>query len=377
MRTRPAVAATCAAILVALSAALLAGCASVGAGGAAEPATPATPQETARPAIAWPIKTRYHIDLWLHGYAMLQDDTTLVPYFKRGYREQMVALKNRANVVTDLDRNRDKLRARLAASQQLVGGQFIPLYFDTWDDMQRGINVFLQAGGDPRRASDAQTQAVIAIFAASFPTAADRDWLQTFSQALTDEGNRYYRSYWTQQQRERSAALTALDSLWTRRYLPKFRGFLNNTRQAQGDLFVSLPLDGEGRTLGGGGNRSNSMAVAYPESESTALDAIYVFAHEAAGTLANQVVNDNTTPAEKRTGAADRYASPAAVRGGALLLERIAPELVQGYQQYYLRSANARITPGLEATTLERTFPLPAPILDGIRRQLDVVLGGI
>lgn len=376
MRARPALTTICAA----LATAVLVGCVSTGTGGSATPATPATPaspQEASRPAVAWPIKTRYHIDLWLHGYAMLQDDTTLVPYFRRGYREQMVALKTRANVTTELDRNRDKLRTRLATSQQLVGGQFLPLYFDTWDDMQRGINVFLQAGGDPRRASDAQTQTVIAIFAATYPTAADRDWLQTFTQSLTDESTRYYQSYWNQQQRERSAALTALDSAWNRRYLPKFRGFLNNTRQAQGTMYVSLPLDGEGRTLGGGGNRSNSIAVAYPENEGAALDAIYVFAHEAIGALANQVIADNTTPAEKRTGAADRYASPAAVRGGALLLERVAPELLKGYQQYYLRSANARVAPGLEATTLERTFPLPAPILDGIRRQLDVVLGGI
>jgi hypothetical protein len=364
-------------ILFALGMALaapLAGCASAGAGGGA---APAAPQQAARPAIAWPIKTRYHIDLWMHGYAMLQDDTTLVPYFRRGYRDQMIVFKNRANVLTDLDRNRDKLRARLAANQQLVGGQFLPLYFDTWEDMQRGINVFLQAAGDPRRASDAQTQMVIAIFAASFPSAADREWLRTFAEGLTDEGTRYYRSYWSQQQRERSAALTALDSLWNRRYLPKFRGFLNNTRQAQGDLYVSLPLDGEGRTLSGGGSRSNSMAVTYPETEKDALDAIYVFAHEAIGALANQVVSDNTTPAEKRTGAADRYASPAAVRGGVLLLERIAPELVRGYQQYYLRSANVQVAQGSEAAMLERTFPLPAPILDGIRRQLDVVLGGI
>jgi hypothetical protein len=243
--------------------------------------------------------------------------------------------------------------------------------------MQRGINVFLQAGGDPRRASDAPTQTVIAIFAASYPTAADREWLQTFTQSLTDESTRYYQSYWNQQQRERSAALTALDSVWNRRYLPKLRGFLNNTRQAQGTMYVSLPLDGEGRTLGGSGNRSNAMAVTYPEAETNALEAIYVFAHEAMGTLANQVITDNTTPAEKRSGAADSYASPAAVRGGALLLERVAPELLKGYQQYYLRSANARVAPGLEATLLERTFPLPAPILDGIRRQLDIVLGGI
>ena len=90
-------------------------CASVGGGtggtvtGGPEPATP---------GVIWPVKTREHVDLWLHGFAMLQEDTTFVPFFKRGYSTNMIVLKNRANVVTQLDANRDRLRARLAGQQQ-------------------------------------------------------------------------------------------------------------------------------------------------------------------------------------------------------------------------------------------------------------------
>lgn len=353
--------------------AVVAGCATTGSAGAsAEP----TVEQPGRPDVTWPIKTRYHIDLWLHGYAMLQEDTTLVPYFERGYRDRMVVLKNRANVTTRLDENRDALRAGLARSRTLIGGQFLPLYFGSWEDLQTAIDIFLRAEGDPRRASDQQTRAIIATIAASYPTAADREWLRLFTLGLQDESTRYYQSYWTQQQRERSPALAVLDSLWTHTYLPKLQGYLNNTQQRRGELFVSLPLDGEGRTISGGG-RSNSIAVTYPATEGEAVDAIYVFAHEVIGTLANQAVSDNTTPAEKRTGLADSYASAGAVRGGALLLQRVAPELVPGYQRYYLRAANVTAPSGEEEAVLARVFPLPARILDAIRRQLDIVLGGI
>ncbi|HEU4641787.1 MAG TPA: hypothetical protein VFS44_04970 [Gemmatimonadaceae bacterium] len=351
--------------------ATIAGCAT---GGTAAPA--AAPQaSTAAPQATWPVRTRYHVDLWLHGYAMLQQDTTLVPYFKRGYHDQLAALKKRANVFTQLDANREQLRRRLAANPGLVGGQFLPLYFGSWEDMQKGIDIFLRAEGDPRRASDQETQQMIATFAASFPSGADRDWLRLFEQGVADESQRFYQSYWNQQQRERSATLGAVDSLWTRVYLPKFQGFLNNTQQAGGELLLSLPLDGEGRTIANGG-RSNLVAVTFPDAAASALDAVYVFAHEAMGTIANQAVSDNTTPAEKRTGVADRYTSAAAVRGGALLVQRVAPELLVGYERYYLRSANVAGS-GDPAQMLARAFPLPQPILDGMRRQLDVVMGGI
>lgn len=357
--------------LLAAIALLVTGCASLAGGGASQGEPLPAPTGP-----AWPIVTRYQVDLWLHGYAMLSRDTTLVPYFERGYRDRMTALRQRANVSTQLDRNRDALSAALAASPGLVAGQFLPLYFDSWESMQRAIAACLQAGGDPRQSGDQATQTAIAIVAASYPTAADRDWLRSFTEAVQDEGTRWYRSYWDQEQRARSGAYVALDSLWTKVYLPRFRGFLNDTRQSYGELVLSLPLDGEGRTIVNG-NRSNEIAVAYPASDSEALAAVYVFAHEAIGTLANQAIADNTTPAEKRDGAADRYASPAAVRGGALLLQRVAPGLVPGYQRHYLRSAGAAWRAGDEAAAFTRTFALPVTIAQGLERQLAGVMSGI
>jgi hypothetical protein len=352
---------------------LLTACASAGPGGAAAERAQAQPE---RPEANWPIKTRYQLDLWLHGYAMVQQDTTLVPYFKRDYRDRLTALKSRGNVYTNLDRYASQLRAQMASSNTIVGGQFLPLYFDSWDELRTAIDTFLTAQGKVESTQNPMARNVIAVIGASFPTAADREWLRTFANALDDESERFYQNYWNQQQRERSGALLALDSLWAKVYLPKFRGYLNNTRQNEGELYVSLPLDGEGRTITGGPH-SNSVAVTYPEKEAEALDAIYVFTHEVVGALAGQVIADNTTPVEKQNGVAARYASPAAVRGGVILLQRIAPELVTGYERYYLNSANVSFTPGSEETTLARVFPLPQNILYGMTRQLEIVFGGI
>jgi hypothetical protein len=352
---------------------LIAACASGGQGGQEAQRGAAQPQ---RPEANWPIKTRYQLDLWLHGYAMVQEDTTLVPYFERGYVDRIKAAKNAANSYTELDRYASQLRAQMASSKTIAGGQFLPLYFDSWDEMREALDTFLVAKGEVQHTQNPMAQRVIAVVGSSYPTAADRQWLETFVKALDDESQRFYQSYWNQQQRARSGVALALDSLWGKVYLPKFRGYLNNTRQNEGEIFISLPLDGEGRTIAGGPH-TNSVAVTFPEKEADALDAIYVFTHEVVGTLASQVIADNTTAQEVKSGVAAGYASPAAVRGGVILLKRIAPELVTGYEHYYLRSAGATFTPGSEEATMARVFPLPENILYGMTRQLEIVFGGI
>lgn len=368
--------------LVALCcAAAIAGCASGGAQSGAGPApapassTAATQTGTAPASAVWPIKTREHVDLWLHGFAMVQPDSSRVPLFRRGYRDELVVARNSGGVKTLLDTNRDALARRFAANPGLTGAQFLILYAESWDDMRQAAQLFLQANGDPNRATSREAASIIATFAQSFPAAADRDWLRLFLQSLDDERTKFYHDYWVREQQRRAGVMSALDTLWQGRYRPRLQRFLNNTQQANGDFIVSLPLDGEGRTVSGG-KQQNIVTVNFPATAAAAPEAIYAFAHEAAGTLAASTVSDNTSPADKRSGLTDRLQSAAAVRGGYLLLQRAAPELADGYARYYLRSAG--VTPGGDvASTFATTFPLPDNIRDAIARQLDVVLGGI
>jgi len=364
------------AFAVAAVAALVAACASVGGGsGGTVTAGGPTGQNVGRPDVTWPMKVREHVDLWLHGYAMLQEDTTFVPFFRRGYGTEMTVLKNRANVVTQLDANRDRLRARLAVNPQLINAQFVPLNFASWNDLTSTVDLFIRSNGNPRAASSQQQANAIAFLAAYFQTGPDRDWLRLFVQSLTDESNRFYHSYWQQQQRERGNVLELADTLWQRTYRPRMQRFFSNTQQTQGEILLSLPLDGEGRTQTNG-TRSNPITVTFPDRPNDAVEAIYVIAHEAVGQLAATAVRDNITPEQGRAGLGERYQSAAAVRGGALLIQRTSPEILDGYMRYYLRSVNRPVGSNVQST-FTSTFAIPDTIRDAIARQLDVVLGGI
>lgn len=345
------------------------------AGGATAASTTPVPGRTTAPD-PWALKTREHLDLWLHGYALLSDDTAAVPLFRPGYRAAMVEARRQANATSGLDVNRDALRARLAANPGLVNGQFVPLYFAGWDELRQATTLFVQAGGDPRRAENAGQAAVIQFLGGSFPSAADREWLRLFVNALEDERTAFYRAHWTREQEARLGVFVTVDTLWRRTALPRLRGFLNNTQQSGGDVMLSVVLGGEGRTVAGR-RTENVVAVTYPATSSDAAEVAYVFAHEVTGSLAAQAVADHVTPAQAREGAADRLQSPAAVHAGLALLQRAAPEFADGYARYYLSLAGRPAGGANPQAALAAAFPLPDAIRDAIVRQVEIVLGGI
>ena len=325
--------------------------------------------------VTWPVRTGEHVDLWLHAYAMLTPDSNFVPYFRRGYRDQVVAIRRQRGISTLLDTSRPKLLERMNVNPSLAANpQFLPFYFASWDQMRDVAELFVQRNGNPRGA-DQTTQQYFAILSANFQTAADREWLRQLVRAVEDESRRFYHDYWVSESRAHAAAAARVDSLWQRTWRPALQRFLNNTQQQNGEIYLSLPLDGEGRTVHFG-KVQNAVAVQMPDTPQEAEVALYVFAHEIAGSVANTAIEDNTTPAERRTGATSRYDQAAAVRAGALLLEKTMPSAVPGYQRFYLQAVG-RAAPNDPKAAFTATFALPDAINDAIAKQLDVILGGI
>ncbi|AHG89905.1 hypothetical protein J421_2368 [Gemmatirosa kalamazoonensis] len=363
--------------LAALGALVLFGCSSSAGAPPASTTTPLpVPASSAAPqGLTWTVRPREHVDLWLHGLAMLMDDTARVPLFRRGYRDEMRATRTRAGVTTRLDAERDRLRERFGVNPSLpLDAQFVPFAFESWDTLRRAVDYVVQSGGNPQRAGDQETARAIAILANVFRTPADREWLRVFAGALDDEYARFYRDYWAAQQRDRAATLAAIRSEWDR-LGPRVQRFLLNTQQRGGEIVPSLPLGGEGRTQSGGPN-SNLVAVSFPSSPAAAAEALYTAVHEFVGSTAGPIVTDNVSPADQRAGLADRYVSAAQVRGGLMLLQKTAPDLAAGYARYYLATAGASAG-GDPVAALTAAFPLPQPIADALAKQIDVVLGGI
>ena len=371
---------------------IAAGCASGGASGGAgtgarESAAATAAQPHQRPgkgapatvssrAPAWRVTTLEHVDLWLHGFALLTSDTGHVPFFARGYKQQITATKRQRNIFTQLDANQHELSARFATNPALTNAQFLAMYFGSLQEIVNATDFFIRSNGNPRASSDPQVQQSIALLAANFPAPADRNWLRLFVQSLQDESTKFFHSYWLAEQQSRGAGYAAFQEAWLSRYYPKLSRFLNNTQQASGQLLLSLPLGGEGRTVNDG-KQSNLIAVEFPATIDAAPDALFGFVHEAVAKIVSDAITDNTTPSEQRSGVTIGYAGNGAVRGGALLLQRIAPELVPAYMRYYLATLGQTAPAGDPSAAFATAFSLPAAILNAVSKQIDVVLGGI
>jgi len=341
--------------------------------GAAQAPTPATAP------LRWPVRTLDHVDLWLHAFALLDRDSSVVPIYRRGYRDSLTVIKNRRNILTALDGNREMLQRGLARRGYLEA-QFLAFSFSSWDGMRAVLERFLRLEGDPRRAGDRELSQLMAGLAGLFPSAADREWLRLFVAGVQDEYVRFFRAEHAAQLRSRAATITAIDSLWQQVYRTRFERFLNNTGQRQGDVLLTLSLGGEGRTGPGTAGRP-IVAVTWPEQTGDAAEVLCVLAHEITGALVGPVVADNVTPAQQRSGEASRLVSLAQVRTGALLLSRVAPELLSGYQRYYLaqagRAASDATTGAALTAAFDAAFPLPGVIAEALARQVDIVLAGI
>ncbi|MCC6316449.1 MAG: hypothetical protein IT361_02070 [Gemmatimonadaceae bacterium] len=342
--------------------------------------TPLTssPPGAGAPSVAvngWRFDAREHVDLWLHGFAMLQADSSLVPTFRLGYRDAVDEARRAAAVTTRLDSDRRVLQQRLREQPALGAAQFVALYFASWDDMQRGIERFLRANGNVRAAGDQETLRMYATLDTYFPTAADREWVRMFVEALADERVRFYRTWWSTQQSARASMRGALELSWRTTYASAFGRFLGGTNQRQGTVLLSLPLGGEGRTLDVG-RRDNFVAVGFPNPEDDASTALFVMAHELVGTVSNAVVRDHTTPREQQSGESGRLSTLAAVRGGAIMLDRVAPDLAIGYRRYYL--GIARQVPGSDVPRqFDTVFAMPDALRKALEQQIDLVLNGI
>jgi hypothetical protein len=204
---------------------------------------------------------------------------------------------------------------------------------------------------------------------------AERDWLRLFVQAIQDENTKFYQSYWNAQQVDRGPVRQAITTAWDNTYKSKFQRYLRNERLSDGSFILSLPLGGEGRSILS--PQGNAIATTFPEATADAMNALYVFAHEISGNAAQRAIEDNLTPSQVREGLDKKLSPIGSVRGGAILLQRIAPELVEGYQRFYLRQTGAAVPAGDPGAAFIAAFDLPKEVADGLARQIDLVLAGI
>ncbi len=342
-------------------------------------APPSTVAPTAGPvAVRWPVKTSAHVDLWLHAFALLEPDSASSPLYRRGYRDSMTVVKNRASLFTTLDRNAAFLSKGIVSVPSRVATQLLPLQVPSWDLLHNASERFVQTDGDTRGIKDEAMVAVIGDLSRLYPGAEDRSWFGSLVLGLDDEQRKFYADEHSRAERARARVVTAIDSLWQTVYRPRFARFLSNTNQASGDFILSLPVGVEGRVATTATGRV-AVIVPFPDDVEHAPDAILVFAHEISAAVVREVATE-VAASGRGADARSRSLTLAQIRAGSMLIEKVAPELLEPYMRLYLSSiaddSFARATGAPLREAFAKRFALPDAVASALAHQLDLILNG-
>lgn len=331
------------------------------------------------PPVGWRVGAAEHLALWYHGlaYTATDDDRRTLPRFDPEYVAGITARKRELGVYpTPLDERAEEFARRFAEDDAYVALEFVPLYFRTLDALFSGIRLWDEADGNPRRVGSGGAAQVVAFFSSLFPKAAQRRTVVEWAQLLQEEYDAFYRAEWEARQPSTEARVAAvqreIDAL-----VDAASDYLAYVRLERGELFLVPALGVEGRTV--------TRGVAYPRiavlepATTRAEDAALATVHEWLYPLVGDVVAEYLAPARIRELGEDVLAEVSAVRGGALLLERIMPARVDDYHRLYLRAAGRTVPTTAQAReeAFEEAFPLPPELEEGLRHAIAAAVAGI
>jgi hypothetical protein len=344
-------------------------------GGAPAPAPDANRDPA---AVRWTVANRPDVDLWYYGLAYTGLGASAeIPLYQPEYVERLVAAKRAAGAYpTPLDRRAEEFARQFRTSANFSRLQFLPLYFSGGDALFASLRAWAQVEGDPRRVQDPALAQAVAFLSQQFPSASERRILAGWVQLLDEEQRAFYGRYHAERLAELGGITAAVQARWDQ-LAPRLQPYLDYMILNGGELVLSLPLGSEGRTLDLG-RRQNRVAVGMPVAGAPA-DAVWAFVHELAYPLVGPVIQDQLAPAQRRETDEQLLSRRAAVRTGAILLDRVAPDAAAEYRAAYLRWAGVAVPMSAQerARQLERAYPLPEPLPPALAEAVDRTLGGI
>jgi hypothetical protein len=312
--------------------------------------------------LTWSPRRSSSADLWFHSLAVLGvTGFGAVPLYAADYAAAAEREKAMRGSHTLLDRRAAALRQALAEDSAFEVLHFAPLYFAGSEPvaMLDALQAVAREGPDAAaHLGPAERFGAVALGTA-LPSPAERRLLGELAAALEDEWLRFYRQWSARSATLRARQAEAVAQNW-RPLAVALAPYLARRHLDGGALLLSPALGADGRLFEGDPRSStdNVVAVAVPASDTTAANAVFLAVRElcypavrAALAVAGGVGDDRIQ--------GERLSGRAAVRCGALLLQRYAPESEAAYERTWLAVTGE---PGL--------FPAAFPIPEALKTAL-------
>lgn len=335
------------------------------------------------PPVGWRVGAAEHLDLWYHGLAQayaandeLDERDDVVPHFDPAYADSIIALKERRGVYpTPLDERAQEF-GRTFQDEVYQGLEFVPLYFRSTEALFSGIELWASVRGNPQRASTLEAARIVAFLSDLFPRASHREVLAEWVDVLREEAAVFYDEHRAADQLERQARIAEVQREWGR-LAPALETYLDYLQIPDGELFLTPALGAEGRIV--------TSRVAAPRAivgvplARRPEPAVLAFVHELLYPLVGEAIEEFVSPARIRELGEEQLSTRAAVRGGAVLLEEVAPARTEAYRRLYLEATGVEPPDGVDAQerAFESAFPLPEDLERGLEDFVRQALAGI
>jgi len=324
---------------------------------------------------SWKVRSEADSDLWFHGMAVIGfEGFGPLRMYDTGYAERVRAAKRRRGIYpTLLDRKSARFRVAFYGDSTFEIMHFLPLYFlaPSSDGLLRAIRAIARDSSAADNAGDPATRNAVKAVASLLGSRRQRELLGEFVDALEDERRVFYEDYERESAGARTAQIAKVQQHWNADLAPALAPYLERWRLGNGLIVVSPALGAEGRfvILGRGSAPGPVIAVGLPSSPADHDGVPLSAVRELCFPIVHAVIGQDAARKLERV-AAERLSSVAAVRCGALALERYVPALRSSYQTQFLRAAGSPATgAGVDAAFI-RVFNLPPAVDAGLRRAI-------
>ncbi|MEN8145398.1 MAG: hypothetical protein ABFS14_10660 [Gemmatimonadota bacterium] len=326
-------------------------------------------------ATNWRVIVLPQVDLWYHGLATagLQG---LGPYdlYEPGYAARLNVSKAEAQTApTAFDDRVAGFGSALARDPAFEVFHFVPLYFasSAVEPMLGALEVVGAAEGAPA-AVDVLARFGANAVAGTISRPDQRAVLTDWTSALRAEWDGFFADYWRELAVRNASHLQSIQAEWNDQFAPHLAAYLKEYRLDGGVLVLSDPVGPEGRIFEGvPGNRSDNIVVVGFDEDAGPRAPLYAAVRELCFPLVREVLAGQPVAANRASSAS--RSSTAAVRCGAYLLDRFAPELAPGYRSSFTRNASG--DPAQVTAAFDRKYATDAALDAAMQNRLGAIPG--
>lgn len=324
----------------------------------------------------WVFSSSPFAELWFHGLAMVDPvGPGPVPLYGAAYPGSVRAAKQESgDPSTSLDSRLGYFREAFRRDPAFEVFHFLPLYFPQVGRTEAFAALELLAGAEEGipRAPTARTSFGVAAIGSVLTTQNQRRVLGEFISALEAEWDGFFGAWWQGSASDREVLYQEIQQSWREDYQAVLTPWLDRA-EMDGGLVTFVPALGlEGRIFGGSPQSplDNVLMISAPSGPGSGEEAIFSMLRELSFPLVRKVLTRLGSQAENPD-EEESLASRAAIRSGALVLERYSPGNLTDYQQFFLsRAGHTAPTLTQVESLFQRAFLMNAELERALREEI-------